>query len=191
MRTSVRVTGARSSPGRGRASNWLVRRGTRPSTAPAAKPSIEQADGICRKRQAAGFGRVKSRAENPPGPVSRPPFRGSRDRPLRSVVLTVLPALRDLEELMRERGLAVDHSTIERWVLRYALELHKRLRRELRRPNRSWRVDETCIRVAGAWTYLYRAVDSISCCRRSVMWLQPSTSCKWHCGERGRSDPAS
>ena len=62
---------------------------------------------------------------------------------------------------MEERGLAVDHSTIGRWVLRYAPELHKRVRRELRPPNRSWRVDETYIRVAGAWTYLYRAVDSV------------------------------
>ena len=61
---------------------------------------------------------------------------------------------------MVERGLTVDHSTIGRWVLRYAPELHKRIRRELRPPNRSWRVDETYIRVAGAWTYLYRAVDS-------------------------------
>ena len=68
--------------------------------------------------------------------------------------------LRDLEEMVAERGLAVDHSTIGRWVLRYAPELHKRIRRELRPPNRSWRVDETYIRVAGAWTYLYRAVDS-------------------------------
>ena len=62
--------------------------------------------------------------------------------------------------MISERGLAVDHSTIGRWVLHYAPELHKRLRRELRPPNRSWRVDETYIRVAGTWTYLYRAVDS-------------------------------
>ena len=68
--------------------------------------------------------------------------------------------LRDLEELMMERGLDVDHSTIGRWVLRYAPELNKRVRREIRPPNRSWRVDETYVRVAGAWTYLYRAVDS-------------------------------
>jgi len=61
---------------------------------------------------------------------------------------------------MVERGLRVDHSTIGRWVLRYAPELHKRIRRDVRPPNRSWRVDETYIRVAGAWTYLYRAVDS-------------------------------
>ena len=68
--------------------------------------------------------------------------------------------LRDLEELMAERGLCVDHSTIGRWVLRYAPELNKRVRREVRAPNRSWRVDETYVRVAGVWTYLYRAVDS-------------------------------
>src|ERR1051325_6228459 len=47
--------------------------------------------------------------------------------------------LRDLEELMMERGMTVDHSTIGRWVLRYAPELNKRVRRELRPPNRSWR----------------------------------------------------
>ena len=68
--------------------------------------------------------------------------------------------LRDLEELMAERGLSVNHSTIGRWVLRYAPELNKRVRREVRAPNPSWRVDETYVRVAGAWTYLYRAVDS-------------------------------
>jgi len=47
-----------------------------------------------------------------------------------------------------------------RWVLRYAPELNKRIRHELRNPNRSWRVDETYGRLAGRWTYLYRAVDS-------------------------------
>src|SRR5947209_15554007 len=62
--------------------------------------------------------------------------------------------------MMMERGLAVDHSRIGRWVLRYAPELNKRIRREVRPPNRSWRVDETYVRVAGVWTYLYRAVDS-------------------------------
>ena len=67
---------------------------------------------------------------------------------------------RDLEEMMAERNLDVDHSTIARWVLRYAGELNKRIRRDFRRPNRSWRVDETYVRVAGRWTYLYRAIDS-------------------------------
>ena len=67
---------------------------------------------------------------------------------------------RNLEEMMAERGLTVDHSTIARWVLRYAPILNERIRSEMRNPNRSWRVDETYIRVAGQWTYLYRAVDS-------------------------------
>ena len=56
--------------------------------------------------------------------------------------------------MMAERGLSVDHVTIWRWVQRYAPILNQRLRRELRRPDRSWRVDETYVRVAGRWTYL-------------------------------------
>jgi len=67
---------------------------------------------------------------------------------------------RDLKEIMAERNLAIDHVTIWRWVQRYAPELSKRCRRELRHTNSSWRVDETYLRVAGKWTYLYRAVDS-------------------------------
>jgi hypothetical protein len=54
---------------------------------------------------------------------------------------------------MAERGRSLDHSTIARWVLGYAPELSKRLRRRLRRPGSSWRVDETYVRVGGAWTY--------------------------------------
>ena len=61
---------------------------------------------------------------------------------------------------MRERGLCVDHPTIYRWVQRYAPEIDKRCRPFLRRTNDSYRIDETYVRVAGAWTYLYRGVDS-------------------------------
>ena len=67
---------------------------------------------------------------------------------------------RDLEEMMAERGLSVDHVTVWRWVQHYAPILNQRLRRDVRHPNRSWRVDETYVRVAGKWAYLYRAVDS-------------------------------
>src|SRR5947207_1824611 len=67
---------------------------------------------------------------------------------------------RNLEELMAERNLTVDHVTTWRWVQRYASELNRHCRPELRMTNRSWRVDETYLRVAGKWTYLYRAVDS-------------------------------
>jgi transposase-like protein len=67
---------------------------------------------------------------------------------------------RDLEEMMQERGVEVDHSTINRWVLKYAPELDKRIRPHLKPTNDSWRVDETYIRIKGVWKYLYRAVDS-------------------------------
>ena len=67
---------------------------------------------------------------------------------------------RDLEEIMAERSLSIDHVSIWRWVQRYAPLLNRRIRREMRPPNRSWRVDETYVKVAGRWAYLYRAVDS-------------------------------
>jgi transposase-like protein len=67
---------------------------------------------------------------------------------------------RDLEEMMQERGMKVDHSTINRWVLQYSSELDKRIRRHLKPTSNSWRVDETYIKVRGVWKYLYRAVDS-------------------------------
>ena len=65
-----------------------------------------------------------------------------------------------MEEMMAERGLALDHSTIARWVLRYAAILNQRIRSQMRHANRSWRVDEIHVRVAGQWTCLYRAIDS-------------------------------
>jgi transposase-like protein len=67
---------------------------------------------------------------------------------------------RDLEEMMQERGVEVDHSTINRWVLKYTPELDKRIRPHLKPTNDSWRTDETYIKIKGEWKYLYRAVDS-------------------------------
>jgi IS6 family transposase len=67
---------------------------------------------------------------------------------------------RDLEEMMLERGLKVDHSTICRWVQTYSPEIDKRTRRFLKPTNDSWKVDETYIRVNGECKYLYRAIDS-------------------------------
>jgi transposase-like protein len=67
---------------------------------------------------------------------------------------------RHLEEMMWERGLTVDHSTVYRWVQAYAPELDKRSRAYLKSTNDSWRVDETYIKVKGEWKYLYWAVDS-------------------------------
>ncbi len=67
---------------------------------------------------------------------------------------------RDLEEMMAERGLSVDHTTIYRWVQQYAPELEKRCRPHLKATTDSWKVDETYIKVRKTWMYLYRAVDS-------------------------------
>ena len=86
---------------------------------------------------------------------------------------------RDLEEMMVERGIKVDHSTINRWVLKYAPELDKRIRPHLQLTNDSWRVDETYIKVKGRWKYLYRAVDSLGntldfllCAKRDALFCR-------------------
>jgi transposase, IS6 family len=67
---------------------------------------------------------------------------------------------RDLEEMMAERGLWIDHTTIYRWVQAYAPELDKRCRPHLKACNDSWKVDETSIKIKKVWMYLYRAIDS-------------------------------
>jgi len=67
---------------------------------------------------------------------------------------------RDLEEMMLDRGLKADHTTLNRWVIRYSPEIDQRSRPHLKLTNDSWRVDETYIKVKGQWKYLYRAVDS-------------------------------
>ena len=66
---------------------------------------------------------------------------------------------RDLEAMLADRGVAVDHTTMYRWVQCFAPELERRLRRHLRPCRGPWHVDETYVRVGGAWRYLYRAVD--------------------------------
>jgi transposase-like protein len=66
---------------------------------------------------------------------------------------------RHVEELMEERGVKVDHSTINRWVIKYSLQLEDEFHRRKRPVWVSWRMDETYINVKGEWVYLYRAVD--------------------------------
>jgi putative transposase len=66
---------------------------------------------------------------------------------------------RHVEELMQERGVSVDHSTVNRWVLKYSPQLAEAFHRRKRPVWMSWRMDETYIRVKGEWRYLYRAVD--------------------------------
>jgi putative transposase len=66
---------------------------------------------------------------------------------------------RQLEEMMEERSVEVDHSSLNRWVLKYALLLDHAFRARKRRVGGSWRMDETYVRIRGQWKYLYRAVD--------------------------------
>ena len=68
-------------------------------------------------------------------------------------------SLRHLEQMMAERGISVDHSTVHRWALKLLPVLEKAFRRCKRAVGKSWRMDETYIRVRGEWKYLYRAVD--------------------------------
>ena len=68
-------------------------------------------------------------------------------------------SLRDLVEMMSERGLSIAHTTIMRWVHHYAPEFEKRWQRFAGEVGRSWRVDATYVKIRGEWCYLYRAVD--------------------------------
>ena len=69
-------------------------------------------------------------------------------------------SLRDVEELLEERGLRADHTTVWRWVQRYAPNWSSGCDAILKPTDKSWRVDETYVRVKGRWCYLYRAIDS-------------------------------
>jgi putative transposase len=91
-------------------------------------------------------------------------FKGrhfQRDMILQSVrwYLAYSLSYRDIEEIMQERGFDVDHSTIHRWVIRYAPLLEQKFRQIKRKPCGRWRLDETYIKVKGEWKYYYRAVD--------------------------------
>ncbi|WP_282610811.1 IS6 family transposase [Pelagibius sp. Alg239-R121] len=66
---------------------------------------------------------------------------------------------RDLEEIMAERGVSVDHSTLNRWVVKFSPLVAIEAQMRKASTKRSWRMDETYVRVRGKWAYLYRAVD--------------------------------
>ncbi|MFJ1260065.1 IS6 family transposase [Cupriavidus sp. CuC1] len=68
-------------------------------------------------------------------------------------------SLRHLEQMMAERGIAVDHSTVHRWAIKLLPALYKVFRRRKRPVGKNWRIDETYLKVRGEWKYLYRAVD--------------------------------
>jgi transposase, IS6 family len=88
---------------------------------------------------------------------------------------------RNVAKLMRERGLAIHPSCVFRWVQLYGPELNKRCRPYLRPTNKSYRVDETYVKVKGALKYLYRAVDSTGhtidfCSQQNAMPRRPNAS---------------
>ena len=94
---------------------------------------------------------------------------------------------RQLEEMMQELGVAVDHSTINHWVLKYSAQLEEAFHRRKRPVWRSWRMDETYIRVKGTWPYLYRAVYRGRATLSDAS--HPSTRCPrddYHRWQRGR-----
>jgi len=66
---------------------------------------------------------------------------------------------RHLEEMMGERDVSVDHSTVSRWAIRFLPLLEKIFRKHKHPVGGSWRMDETYIKVKGTWRYLYRTVD--------------------------------
>jgi len=94
---------------------------------------------------------------------------------MRDIILTcmrwylVYPlSYRQVEELMQERGVTVDHAPINRWVLKYAPSPEEAFHRRKRPVWHSWRMDETYIKVKGEWHYLYRAVDT---CGQTIDFL--------------------
>jgi putative transposase len=69
-------------------------------------------------------------------------------------------SLRNLEEMMAERGISVDHATVHRWTVHYAPLLLEQFNRRKKAVTGKWHIDETYIKVRGRWMYLYRAIDS-------------------------------
>lgn len=77
-----------------------------------------------------------------------------------SLVPAISISYQDVVDLLAERGIEVDRSTVFRWVQKFGPELTKRTEKHLRRASVDWHVDETYIRVGGKWRYLWRAVDA-------------------------------
>jgi putative transposase len=66
---------------------------------------------------------------------------------------------RNIEEIMAERNIKLDHSAVQKWVVHYSPQLESTFRKRKKMTGGSWRMDETYVKVSGKWVYLYRAVD--------------------------------
>jgi putative transposase len=73
--------------------------------------------------------------------------------------LAILLSYRNIEEMMEERDVEVDHATLNRWVTKYSPQIEKAFRQRKHPVGISWRLDKTYVRIKGQWKYLYRAVD--------------------------------
>jgi transposase-like protein len=101
------------------------------------------------KRLPDSFGNVLKRLHYPPGVIRLC---------VRWYVAYSL-SLRNLEKMMAGHGIEVDHSSVRRWIIKLVSFLEIALRKRKRAVGRSWRADETCVKLKGHWKYLYRAVD--------------------------------
>ena len=93
--------------------------------------------------------------------VTNDQFHCKRMRTLDPLLSVEPSGLRNLEEMMAERGVSVDHSPVRRWAIKLLPVLEKAFRRRKHLVCKNWRVDETYIKVKGHWKYLYRAVDKV------------------------------
>ena len=89
-------------------------------------------------------------------------------------------SLRHIEEMMHERGVFVDHTTVHRWAIKIVPVLAAVFRRRMRPVGRSSRMDETYVKIAGQWQYLYRAVAGTAI--RSIFFSDPSAIAPRHAG---------
>jgi putative transposase len=113
---------------------------------------------ISRKMLSPGVAKVLKRLHFPVDVILLSPKGTSFGACVRWYVAYSL-SLRNLEEMMAERGIEVDHSSVHRWVIKLVPLFEKAFRRHKRPVGKSWRMDETYVKVKGHWKFLYRAVD--------------------------------
>ena len=100
-------------------------------------------------------------------------------------------SLRHIEEMMQERGVFVDHATVHRWAIKMVPVLAAVFRRRKHPVGKRWRMDETYIKVAGKWRYLYRVVDRAGDTADFLLTAKRDMAAAHACTWPPRSPPAS